>query len=309
MRSIRVELPTLVLTLGVYAAWLGLTFQARRWGTASHVGLALLLALHNSLQHEHIHGHPTRSDRVNAWLAGWPLSLWLPFTVYRRSHREHHASEALTDPSRDAESYYVTEARWASSGPLRRAWRRTLQTLGGRLVLGPAAVMAATLRGELVRWRALEATARREEAWGLIAHLAGVGLVLVWLLAVCELSPLTYFFAAVYPGLSLTLLRSYAEHRPDADPARRTTVVESPLVGLLFLHNNLHVIHHEAPQLPWYALPRRWRAERAHHLARGVTIYAGYRALLRYLVKPKDSPVHPGSEPLGETEEMMHGAA
>lgn len=292
-----VELPTLLLTLGVYAAWLVLTLATSRLGPIAYVALAVLLALHTSLQHEHIHGHPTRSDRVNAWLAGWPLSLWLPYTIYRRSHRDHHASTALTDPLDDAESYYVDADRWAAMGPLGRAWRTVLQTLLGRLLLGPAAVIGGTVRSEIHRWLELDATVRRRERAGLIAHAAGVALVLGWLVVVCDASPLVYFAAAVYPGLSLTLLRSYAEHRPDPDPSFRTTVVESPLFGLLFLHNNLHVIHHDAPGLPWYALPRRWRQEREHHRERGVTIHRGYRTLLRFLVTPKDSPLHPGSSP------------
>lgn len=290
----RIEAPTLLLTIAVYLAWLGLTFAAGRGAVSAFPLLVVVLTLHTSLQHEHIHGHPTPSERVNSGLAGWPLSLWLPYSIYRRTHREHHASEALTDPRYDAESFYVEGARFARMSAPRRAWRTGLQTLIGRLLLGPATMIVTTVASEARRWRRLDGRSRREELGGLLAHAAGVALVMLWLVGICELSPWLYAAAAVYPALSLTLLRSYAEHRPHPDATKRTNVVESRL-GWLYLHNNLHVVHHDHPGLPWYALPRRWQLERARHEADGVRIYRGYRALLPFLVTAKDAPVHPAS--------------
>lgn len=291
----RIELPTLALTVAVYAAWLLLTWLAGDGHVVAFPLLAVLLALHSSLQHEHIHGHPTPHDALNAWLAGWPLGLWLPYSVYRRSHREHHASEALTDPRRDAESFYVDESRFAAMSAPRRAWRVALQTLLGRLLLGPVEMVRATIVEETRRRPALDRATRRAERMGLVGHGLGVVVVLTWLVIVCEVSPVLYAIAAVYPGMSLTLLRSYAEHRPHQRHEHRTNVVESRLLGWLYLHNNLHVVHHEHPGLPWYRLPKRWRADRSRHVNAGVLVYPGYRALLRYAVVPKDSPVHPGT--------------
>ena len=73
-----------------------------------------------SLQHELIHGHPTRSRRINTALGFPPLSLWLPFACYRTSHLAHHAGDGLTDPRRDPESFYVTGEEWSRMGPVRR---------------------------------------------------------------------------------------------------------------------------------------------------------------------------------------------
>ena len=54
-----------------------------------------------------------------------------------------------------------------------------------------------------------------------------------------------YFWAFVYAGTSLALIRSYAEHRAEDEVERRTAIVEdSWLLGPLFLFNNLHVVHH-----------------------------------------------------------------
>lgn len=289
----RVELPTLALTLAVYAAWLALTWLAGEGHAIAFPLLAVVLTLHASLQHEHIHGHPTRHDAVNAWLAGWPLSLWLPYGVYRRSHREHHASHALTDPREDAESFYVEPARFAAMGRGRRVWRVILQTLLGRLLLGPASVVLSTAVSETRRWRALDAATRRAERAGLVGHGLGLIAVLLWLVGCCDVPLWLYVAAAVYPGLSLTLLRSFAEHRPHRSHALRTNVVESPWLGWLFLHNNLHVVHHDEPGLPWYRLRERWRADRCRHRDAGVLVYPGYQSLLRYALSPKDPPVYP----------------
>jgi len=50
-----------------------------------------------SLQHEIIHGHPTRKRWLNNLIGQWPLALWLPFENYRHSHLAHHNDEVLLD--------------------------------------------------------------------------------------------------------------------------------------------------------------------------------------------------------------------
>ena len=67
------------------------------------------------------------------------------------------------------------------------------------------------------------------------------------------------------------------------------------MTSLLFLNNNLHVVHHSYPSLPWYELPRRFRAEREAILrANGGFRFAGYREIVsRYALAAKDAPIHP----------------
>ena len=60
----------------------GLRPLAARGGRARG---GVLITLHSSLQHEIVHGHPTRWLGVNRLLAMLPLSLWLPFERYRRA--------------------------------------------------------------------------------------------------------------------------------------------------------------------------------------------------------------------------------
>src|SRR5262249_7062967 len=110
-----VELPTLLLIFAVYAGWLGITYgyaSLSPWVVVP-VGI-LLITLHGSLQHEMVHGHPTRWLSFNRMLGMVPLSLWLPFERYRQTHRIHHNDDRLTDPLDDPESYYWTPEEWSS---------------------------------------------------------------------------------------------------------------------------------------------------------------------------------------------------
>lgn len=134
-----VEWPSILLCCGIYGAFLALTwFHARLpWPIFAALG-AILVALQASMQHEFIHGHPTPWRRLNRALGFPPLSLWLPFESYRRTHLVHHCDERLTDPFDDPETHYWTAESWDRLGPLGRAFIKAHSTLAGRLVLGPA---------------------------------------------------------------------------------------------------------------------------------------------------------------------------
>ena len=64
---------------------------------------AWTVAWQMSLQHEAIHGHPTRMKWLNTAIATWPLALWLPYETYRLTHLQHHNDAYLTDPLEDPE--------------------------------------------------------------------------------------------------------------------------------------------------------------------------------------------------------------
>jgi fatty acid desaturase len=290
-RQTRTEWPTLLLAVAVYGGWTVATAYHRvipNWLLPILGGW--FVAWHGSLQHETIHGHPTANRHVNALVGAMPLCLWLPYAVYRREHLVHHATEAITDPAADPESQYLT-AETRPLSPIVHWLGRTQATLAGRLLLGPAILIVRSLVGESAR------LARSPRAFlkDWLPHLAGVALVLLWL-GHCEISPLRYLLCFVYPGASLGLLRSFAEHRADPSPERRVAVVEQagPL-ALLFLNNNLHVAHHLSPGTPWYRLPAFFRANRAALLARnGNLVYAGYGDVARhFLFRPHDVLVHP----------------
>jgi len=289
----RVEWPTIwviAVCYSLYAIALLLASMAPIWIWAPIAAVAV--AWHGSLQHEIIHGHPTPLAWVNRILAGLPLCLWLPYERYRETHLAHHNDEALTDPIDDPEAYYVTPQTWRRIGPVGRALLWANNTLIGRLLIGPWLAWARFAVGELRRividrdWRLAALWARHFVLSGMVAAiLISVGIPL-----------LDYALAVVYPATSLLLLRSFAEHRPAAEPGHRTAIVEDfGVFNLLFLSNNLHAVHHDRPGLPWYALNRLYRHHRDKVLDQnGHYVLPGYGAILRSnAVIPRDHPVHP----------------
>jgi len=252
----------------------------------------VLVAWHGSLQHEAVHGQLAPWRWLNDLPALPPLALWLPFPIYRAAHRAHHDFEILTEPWRDPESFYVDRATWRRLPEAMRSLLRVHNTLLGRLLLGPFLVIGQFLWAEA---RALARGDRRHLViW--LWHLPAVALVLLWVVDVCGLPLWQYLLLFVLPGVSLTLVRSFAEHKAAYTPFERTAVVEAGrFFSLLYLNNNLHFAHHKRPDLPWHALPAYYRVERGELLEEnGGLLYQGYREILRrFLLRPVDAPVHP----------------
>jgi fatty acid desaturase len=292
-RTARFEWPTAALVAAIYAAWLALTF----FHEAIPLWLWLPLAAWTgawwgSAQHEMLHGHPTRSKRLNAALATPPFWLWLPFERYRQSHLTHHRDERLTDPLDDPESRYWTPDGWRELGPLGRALVTAQGALAGRLVIGPFWSMLWFWRGEVRAILAGDAERSRIWAW----HLLWVALVLAWVVTVCGMPLWQYLLGFVYGGTALALVRSFAEHRAHDTVEKRTAIVErSPVFGLLFLNNNLHVVHHRWPTIPWYRLPAIYRERRTEMLAlNGGLLYDGYKDVFRrFFLRPHHTAIHP----------------
>lgn len=291
--SRRIEWPTWVVILAIYGGWGLVTWfhAALPWWLLLPAG-AWLVAWHGSLQHETIHGHPTRHRRLNT-LIGWPpLGLWMPYELYRSSHLAHHRDARITCPFEDPESFYLLPSSWAAMAPVERVLRAANQTLAGRLLIGPALVLSGFLRGEAARLRA--GTGMRRRIW--LRHAAGSAAVLGWAVGLCGMPVWQYLAGFVYGGLALTLLRSFAEHRPAEDPRARTAMVHAgPAFSLLFLNNNLHVTHHARPGAAWYRLPALSRVIGAdRQAAAGAGVYAGYAEVARrFLFRPIAHPVHP----------------
>ncbi|WP_429809604.1 fatty acid desaturase [Ensifer sp. B1-9] len=289
----RVEWQTVALTLVIYGGFLALTWFWQSLPVAVVIGLGgWLIAWHGSLQHEVIHGHPTRNQHVNDAIGWPPLSLWLPYAIYREGHLVHHRDEHLTDPIEDPESSYFTRTAWEGMGKVGRKLAEWNTTLLGRLTLGPLVMILSFLAQEAVL--IARGDCARIRIWR--AHAAGVAVVLVWIVAVCGLPLWLYLFGFVYVGAALTRLRSYAEHRYAGHHDERTAIVEgTPLFGLLFLYNNLHVLHHQRPGIPWYQIPGLYRRHRVALLTiNGGLVYRGYLDVARrFLLKPHDDPRHP----------------
>ena len=287
------EWPTLALHVAVYGSFGLLTWfhAALPWWVVLPLG-GYLVALHGSLQHEAVHGHPTRWPLVNEALVFPSLWLWLSFRCYRETHLAHHRDDLLTDPLHDPESYYLAPEAWDRAGPPRRAFLTAHNTVLGRLAFGPVVAVWRTLLGELARFASGDVS--HAGAWAL--HVLGSALVLAWVLGVCGIPFWEYLALYAYPGLSLTLLRSFLEHRAHPGVDRRSVLVEAgPVMALLYLNNNLHALHHAEPNRAWYRLPARYRERHEAVLAdNGGYRYGGYgEIVMRYLVRPKEPVLHP----------------
>ena len=133
------EWPTLGLIALVYVVLIGLVvFNASLpWWVILPVG-AYAACLHSSLQHEVLHGHPTRHRKLNELLVFVVPHLWLPYGRYRDTHLAHHNDAHLTDPELDPESYYLLPEHWQSLPGPKRALYWFNNTLFGRMLIGPA---------------------------------------------------------------------------------------------------------------------------------------------------------------------------
>ncbi len=288
----RIEWPTLGVLIGCYALWVVATALYGEIGPLLLVlAVAPLVTLHSSLQHEALHGHPSRSAAVNEALVFLPLGLLFPYRRFRMLHLRHHNDNALTDPYDDPESFYYAIADWHRLP----AWiQRVLDfnnTFAGRLLVGPLVMFVGFLGRDLQLIGAGERNVLR--AW--LHHAAGLAVVLVWTIGICGI-PVWIYFAAAYIGLSILNVRTFAEHQAHEAPGGRTVIVEaSPIFALLFLNNNLHYVHHENPRVPWYKLPALYRAHRAAFLAANESYsFRGYGEMIRrYLFRTKSPVPHP----------------
>jgi len=292
-RAYTIDWPTIGLAVGIYGAFLLTTYfyASIPWWLLLPLG-AIIVGLHGSLQHEAVHGYPTRWPLANLLIAGWSLWLWMPYGTYRRTHLAHHIDEQLTDPTKDPESNYVTAAQWAAMGPFHRAVRLSMGSMAGRFVLGP--IYFATMN-YIELFQAIRHGDRRILTpwfWHVIALVAILG----WVIGVCHMPFWLYVLCFAYPGTSMALVRSYAEHRWAPNPNHRTAIIESgPFWSLLFLYNNLHILHHLEPGLAWHQRPARYREIRDQLVAaNGGYVIQGYWSLARHhLVTPKEPLLHP----------------
>jgi fatty acid desaturase len=292
-RPYSIDWPTIGLAVIIYSAFLVTTYfhASIPWWLLLPLG-AVIVGIHGSLQHEAVHGYPTRWPLANLLIAGWSLWLWLPYGTYRRLHLQHHIDEQLTDPLRDPESNYVTAAQWAQMGKTHRMIRMAMGSLAGRFIIGPIyfGVMNYIELGEAL----VRGDRRLLTPW--LWHVAAVAAILFWVLWVCDMPFWQYVLFFAYPGTAMALVRSFAEHRWAQNHNHRSAIIESgPFWSILFLYNNLHVLHHLEPGLVWWQRPARYRAIREELLsANGGYLIKGYGELARrYLLTPKEPLLHP----------------
>ena len=285
------EWGTFALIVGCYAAWLvGLFWLADVSVWLTVLALGFVAALHSSLTHEALHGHPFRAKWLNEALMALPLTLAIPYNRFRDLHLAHHQDATLTDPYDDPESNYLDPKIWADLPRGVQAVLALNNTLLGRMVLGPAIGQVLFLRDE---WRGLWRGDRAIlPAWAL--HIPGAVAVL-WIVAQSAM-PIWAYLISAYIGLALLKIRTFLEHRAHKKSRARTVIIEdSGPLAFLFLNNNLHVVHHMNPTAPWYRLPSLYRDGKDRYLAcNEAYVYRSYAQIFRqYLIRAKDPVPHP----------------
>ncbi len=287
------EWPTLGLMVATYAFWaLGTSIM---WGFSPLLAVivtGVAIGQFSSLQHEVLHGHPFRNPHVNHALVFLPLGLFYPYLRFRDTHLAHHNDPNLTDPYDDPESNFQDPAVWARMGRVQQAVLRLNNTLLGRMVIGPAL-------GCVVFWKSdLHAMLQgdRRIAQSYLLHALGLVVLSAWWWAGPAQMPVWAYVAAAYLAGALLKIRTYLEHRAHEAFRARTVIIEDrgPL-ALLFLNNNLHVVHHCHPQVPWYDLPALYRSNRDHYLRRNEAyVFRNYAEIFRrYFLRAKDPVPHP----------------
>ena len=212
-----VEWPTILVAGAIAGGFASLAlFHGSLPPPFTIVALGVLSAWYGSLRHEVVHGHPTPWWQLNTALVAAPLSLTEPFWHYRDAHLQHHATDDLTDPTDDPESQYLSASRWTATGSIGRRIHRWNMTLAGRVVIGPWCAAAVVLRG-----LAAETTRRPLRVVRFVAADVAVIAAITW----TGMPLWQYLLGATYLGTSITLVRSFAEHRAVRDGSRTAVVL------------------------------------------------------------------------------------
>lgn len=291
MTTPAVEWPTLLLLGLTYAVWgLGTTHAFTLSPALGILLTGIAIAQFSSLQHELLHGHPFHQRLLNEALGFPALSLTVPYGRFRDTHLAHHHDPILTDPYDDPESNYLDPVVWARVPAWIKPFYRFNNTLFGRVTLGPILgnILWLVTEGKLLRCN--HPGVRRD--WAL--HMGGLALVAGWLWVAAM--PWWAYLLAAWIGHALLKIRTYLEHRAHQAARARTVIIEDrgPL-ALLFLNNNLHVVHHMHPAVPWYRLPALYAANRDHYQRRNDGyVYRSYLDIFRaHLFRAKDPVPHP----------------
>jgi len=261
--------PTLLLAVALPAAFwtivaLGLSGAAPLW--ACTPALALLSYAHYTLVHESIHGNLAPGYPKLRWLntlVGWIGALGLSYNwpILMRSHALHHAH---TNSEQDPDIWVK-----GTLGQLLGKWLKAnvVMTLVPLVVLKYIAPeqyrrVASRLRGS----EAMQASA--------------VALLVLFLLGVSIYygRVADWFFLLFLPtrlaSLGLGIFFSWLPHYPFDRTERylNTRISLWPAGTLLTLQQNLHLMHHLWPSVPFYNYSRLYRALRPVLIAKGSRI-------------------------------------
>ncbi|MEG5041686.1 MULTISPECIES: beta-carotene hydroxylase [unclassified Microcoleus] len=223
--------PTLLLFLSAVAILVISNLGFWCWGWPQWCCFSLnVLALHmaGTVIHDASHNAAHRDRTVNAILGhGSALMLGFAFPVFTRVHMQHHAH--VNDPDNDPDHYVST------GGPL---W-----LIAARFFYHEIFFFKRKLwrKYELLEW--------------FLSRLFVITIVYISIQYDHLGYVLNFWFSpAMVVGLALGLFFDYLPHRPfhDRDRWKNARVYPSPILNILILGQNYHLIHHLWPSIPWY---------------------------------------------------------
>ncbi len=189
-----------------------------------------VISLHmaGTVIHDASHHAAHRNRIVNALLGhGSALILGFAFPVFTRVHIQHHAH--VNDPDNDPDHFVST------GGPL---W-----LIAARFFYHEIFFFKRQL------WR-------KYELWEWFFSRLVVGLIVYFSIQYGFFHYLVnyWFTSALVVGLALGLFFDYLPHRPftERDRWKNARVYPSPILNILIMGQNYHLIHHLWPSIPWY---------------------------------------------------------
>jgi beta-carotene hydroxylase len=213
-----------------------------------------VLALHLSgtVIHDACHNVAHRNRIVNAVLGhGSALLLGFSFPVFTRVHMQHHAN--VNDPDNDPDHVVST------AGPL--------------LIINARFFYHEIFFFQRRLWRKFELW-----EWVIARSLLAVIVFLGWQFGFLGYILNFWFVPLAVVGWALGLFFDYLPHRPfqERDRWKNARVYASPILNLLILGQNYHLIHHLWPSIPWYNYEKAYQAthpllkEKGCHLTLGL---------------------------------------
>jgi beta-carotene hydroxylase len=188
------------------------------------------LALHiaGTVIHDACHQSAHRNRVINAILGhGSALMLVFAFPVFTRVHLQHHAH--VNDPENDPDHYVST------GGPL---WLLPVRFLYHEVFFFQRQLWR---KYELLEWFFSRLFVAAIFYISVQYHFLGY-ILNFW------------FIPAAVVGLALGLFFDYLPHRPhqERDRWKNARVYPNPILNIMIMGQNYHLIHHLWPSIPWY---------------------------------------------------------
>ena len=189
-----------------------------------------VIALHiaGTVIHDACHNAAHRNRVINAILGHVSaLMLVFAFPVFTRVHLQHHAH--VNDPENDPDHYVST------GGPL---WLIAVRFLYHEVFFFKRRLWR---KYELLEWFLSRLFVGSIFYVSMQYHFLGYVLNF-------------WFIPAAVVGVALGLFFDYLPHRPhkERDRWKNARVYPSPILNLLIMGQNYHVLHHLWPSIPWY---------------------------------------------------------